>query len=88
MNNLNERIQSALDLFLHGCRTWAEIVHNQHFLDEVENIKSEFQRISRMPHDKKTVDLIEALAVRILADLDLAMKDLGLEGVKIAGTRH
>jgi len=88
MNQINERIQSALDLFLHGCQTWAEIVHNQHFLDEVENIKSEFQRISQMPHDEQTVGLVETMAVRILSDLDLAMKDLGLDGVKIAGNRH
>jgi hypothetical protein len=88
MNHLNERIQSALDLFLHGCQTWAEILRNQHFLDEVENIKAEFQRISQLSHDEETVVLVETMAIRILSDLDLAMKDLGLDGVKIAGTRH
>ncbi len=88
MNHLNERIQSALDLFLHGCQTWAEIVHNQPFLDEVENIKAAFQRISHLSHDEETVGLVETMAVRILSDLDLAMKDIGLNGVKIGETRH
>ena len=88
MNHLNERIQSALDLFLHGCQTWAEILHNQYFLDEVKNIKAEFQRISRLTHDEETVGLVETMTVRVLSDLDLAMKDLGLNGVKIGETRH
>ena len=88
MNHLNQRIQSALDLFLHGCQTWAEILHNQHVLDEVENMKAEFQRISQMPHDEQTVGLVETMAVRILSDMDLAMKDLGMDGIKIVGTRH
>jgi hypothetical protein len=88
MDHLNARIQSALDLFLHGCQTWAEIRHNQHFLNEMENIKAEFQRISRLPQNEETVGVVETMAVHILSDLDLAMKDLGLDGVKISEIRH
>ncbi|MEW5801810.1 MAG: hypothetical protein AB1847_06850 [bacterium] len=88
MDHLNERIQSALDLFLHGCQTWAEIIHNQTFLDELERIKAEFQRISHLPHEAETVKLIEEMTLRILSDLDLAMKDLGLGGVKMKEALH
>jgi len=88
MNRLNERMSSALDLFLHGCRIWAEVRCDQHFLDEMENIRSEFRRISHQAHDEETVALIEKMTFRILSDLDLAMKEMGLRGLQIEGTRH
>ncbi|MGA1876219.1 MAG: hypothetical protein ACMUIA_11480 [bacterium] len=88
MNRLHERMSSALDLFLHGCRIWAEVQCDQHFLDEMESIKAEFQRISHQAHDEETVTLIENMTFRILSDLDLAMKKMGLRGLQIEGTRH
>ncbi|MCL6582365.1 MAG: hypothetical protein K6U11_01885 [bacterium] len=89
MNHLRARIQSALDLFLSGCQIWAEILNRQDFLDELESIKAEFQRISCLPHDEDTVSIIENMTSRILSDLDLAMKDMGLGGLEIGeNVRH
>jgi hypothetical protein len=88
MNRLNERMSSALDLFLYGCRIWAEVQCDQHFLDEMERIKAEFRRISHQAHNEETVALIEKMTFRILSDLDLAVKEMGLRGLQIEGTRH
>lgn len=88
MNSLNERMYSALDLFLHGCRIWAEVQCNQRFLDELGSIRAEFQRVSGQAHDEETVSLIEKMTLRLLLDLDWAIKDIGLEGLQIKGTRH
>lgn len=88
MNSLNERMYSALDLFLNGCRIWAEVQYNQHFLDELGSIKEEFQRISGQVHDEETVNLFEKMALHLLSDLDLAIKDIGLSGLQIEGTKH
>ena len=88
MNSLNERMNSALDLFLHGCRIWAEVQCNQRFLEQMGNIRAEFQRVSGQEHDEKTVSLVEEMTYRLLSDLDWAIKDIGLEGLQIKGTRH
>ena len=88
MNNLNERMDSALDLFLQGCRLWAEMQYNPRFLNELESIKAEFQRLSAQEHNEETVSLLEKMVSRILSDLDWAIKDVGLKGLQIEGTRH
>ena len=88
MNRLAERMESALDLFLNACCVWAEFQCNQTFLDDLDKIKAEFKRISHQVDDEDTVGLIENLTAKILLDLDLAIKDLGLEGLAIKGTRH
>ena len=88
MNNLNERMHSALDLFLQGCRLWAEIQYNQRFLDEIESIKTEFQRVSNQEHNEETISLIEKMVSHLLSDLDLAIKDVGLKGLQLEGTKH
>ena len=81
-------MDSALDLFLHGCRLWAEIQYNRRFLDEIESIKAEFQRVSAQEHNEKTVSLIEKMVLHLLSDLDWAIKDVGMKGLQIEGTRH
>ncbi|MEW6380593.1 MAG: hypothetical protein AB1611_13445 [bacterium] len=88
MDHLNERIQSALELFLYGCQIWAEIIHHQDFLDELESIKAEFERISYLPHNEETVSTIENMTMRILSDLDLAMRDMGLGGLELDHSRY
>lgn len=88
MNHLNERIHSALDLFLHGCRIWAEIQDNQPFLNEMENIREAFRDISSQSHDEETVSLVEKMTVRVLSDMDMAMKDMGFTGIKVNEPRH
>ncbi len=88
MNRLNERLQSALDLFLNGCRIWAEIQSNQNFLDQMGRIKAEFERISKENHDEETVALLETLIFHVLSELDSAIKNAGLKGLNIEGTRH
>jgi len=88
MNSLNERMYSALDLFLHGCRIWAEVQYNQRFLDELGSIKEEFQRISSQAQDEETVNLVEKMALHLLSDLDGAIKDIGLSGLQIEATKH
>ena len=88
MNNLNERMYSALDLFLTGCRIWAEVQYNQRFLDELGSIKKEFQRVSSQIHDEETVNLVEKMTLHLLSDLDWAIKGIGLTGLQIEGTKH
>ena len=88
MDNLNERMNSALDLLLGGCRLWAEVQYNQRFLNELKNIKEEFQRISSQVHDEETVNLVEKMTLHLLSDLDWAIKDIGMSGLQIEGTKH
>ncbi len=88
MNHLNERVKSALDLFLRGCRHWAEVQNNERFLRESKNIKEEFKRVSRQTFNEETVALIEKMTFRILSELDLTIKNMGLKGLQIEGTRH
>lgn len=79
---------SALDLFLNGCRIWAEVQYNKRFLDELGTIKEEFQRISGQVHDEETVNLVEKMTLHLLSDLDWVIKDIGLSGLQIEGTKH
>lgn len=89
MDRLGERMNSALELFLNGCRLWAEIQGNQVFLEELGAIKVELERICHQKgHHEETVCLIEKMTHQILADLDRALKEVGAKGLEFEGLRH
>ena len=88
MSSLSERMYSALDLFLGGCRIWAEVQYDQPFLDEIGSIKEAFQRVSSQAYDEETVSLIEKITLHLLSDLDWAIKDIGMSGLQFEGTKH